>query len=92
MTGILRARASTTSGFVAADRGAGDDDRGSGDVGGVVALVDGCAHLGEAVGHRPAAQIGAGDLDAEVEQNLGDAAHADAADADEVRVLGGGKH
>ena len=39
-----------------------------------------------------APQIGAGDLHAQVEQNLGNAAHADAADADEVRVLRGGKH
>ncbi len=28
----------------------------------------------------------------EVEQDLSDAAHADAADTDEVRVLGFGKH
>jgi hypothetical protein len=42
-----------------ADSGAGDNDRGSGNVGGVVALVNGRAHLGQPVGHRPAAQIGA---------------------------------
>ena len=75
-----------------ADRGAGDDHGGSGDVAGLVAFVDGGAQLRQAIGDRTAAQIGAGDLHAEVEQDLGDAAHADAADANEVRVLGGGEH
>ena len=75
-----------------ADGGAGDDDGGSGDVAGVVAFIDGGAQVGQAVGDRAAAQIGAGDLHAQVEQDLGDAAHADAADADEVRVLGGCEH
>jgi hypothetical protein len=50
-------------------------------------FIDGGAQLGQPVGDRTAAQIGARDLHAQVEQNLGDAAHADAADADEVRVL-----
>ena len=75
-----------------ADRGAGDDDGGSGDVAGLVALIDGGAQLGQAIGDGAAAQIGARDLHAQVEQDLGDAAHADAADANEVRVLGGGEH
>ena len=86
MTGILRARASTTSGL-AAETAELVDDRGSGDVGRIMAFVDRCAHLGEAVGDRTASQIGARDLEAKVEQDLGDAAHADSADADEVRVL-----
>jgi hypothetical protein len=50
------------------------------DVGGVVALVDGRAELGEAVGDGAAAQVGAGDLHAQGEEDFGDAAHADAAD------------
>ena len=37
-------------------------------------------------------QIGAGNLVAEVQQHLGDAAHADAADADEMNALNFGKH
>jgi hypothetical protein len=57
-----------------------------------MALVDNCAHARQSIRHRPAAQIRARNLHAEVEQNLCDAAHAYAADADEVRVLGGSKH
>ena len=39
------------------------------------------------VGDGAATKIGAGNLHAEVEQDLGDTAHADSADTDEVRVL-----
>ena len=42
--------------------------------------------------NTPTAQIGAGDLHLHAEQNLRNAAHADAADSDEVNVLGGGEH
>ena len=52
-----------------------------------MAFVDGGAELGEAVGDGAAAEVGAGDLHAKVEQDFGDAAHADAADSDEVDVL-----
>ena len=38
------------------------------------------------------AEIGAGDLVAEVEQHFGDAAHADAANADEMNALNFRKH
>ena len=79
-------------GVARADRGAGDNDRGAGYVAGLVAFIDGCAQLRQAVGDWTAAKIGAGDFHAEAEQNLGNAAHADAADTDEVRVLGGGEH
>ena len=58
----------------------------------IVAFVDCRAKLGESIGHRTAAQIGTGDLDTEAQQNLGDAAHADAAYPDEVRVLRRRKH
>ena len=74
------------------DGGAGHHHRGAGDVGRVVALVNGGAQLRQPLSHRAAAQVGARDLHAQVEQNLGNAAHADAADTDEVRVLRGGKH
>ena len=37
-------------------------------------------------------QIGAGNLVAEVQQHLGNAAHADAADADKMNSLNFGKH
>ena len=65
----------------------GDDNRCSGDIGCAVAFVNGSAQLRQAIGHRAAAQIGARDLHAQVEQDLSDAAHADSADTDEVRVL-----
>ena len=74
------------------DGGAGDDHGSACNIGGVVALIDGSAELGEAVGNRAAAQVGAGDLHPHAEKDLGNAAHADAADTDEVRVLGGCEH
>jgi len=74
------------------DGGAGYDYRGTDDVVGVVAFIDGCAELGEAVSDGTTAEVGAGDLHAQAEKDFGDAAHADAADAYEVRVLGGCEH
>ena len=53
----------------------------------LVPLINGRAQLSQAICHRAAAQVGAGDLHAQAKQDLGDAAHADSADADEVRVL-----
>ena len=50
------------------------------------------AHGGQALGDRRGFQVGAGDLVAEVQQHLGDAAHADAADADEMNALNFGEH
>jgi len=74
------------------DGGAGDDNCGVADVGGCVALVDGGAEGGESIGNGSAAKVRAGDGDAEVEEDFGDTAHADSADADEVRVLGCCEH
>ena len=37
-------------------------------------------------------EVGSGDFVAEVQQHLGDAAHADASDADEVNALNFGEH
>ncbi len=65
----------------------GHDDRGARDVGGLVAFIDGCAQLSQAIGHRAATQIGAGDTKAHIQQDFGDTAHADSADTNEVRVL-----
>ncbi len=89
MTGILRARASSDLGIGGRDGGAGDDDVGGGGVGRGVALEDVGAERGEAVGDGGAAQVGAGDGVAHGEQDLGDAAHADAADANEVNAMRG---
>src|SRR5690349_7563701 len=57
-----------------------------------MALADGCATVDEARGDRGLTEIGAGHRRAEVEQHLGDAAHADATDADEMDALNLGKH
>ena len=79
-------------GIGSADRRTGDHDRGPGYVPGVMAFINCRPQLRKPVGHRTAAQIGARDLHLQAEQNLRNPAHADAADADEVRVLGGGEH
>ena len=74
------------------DRGTGHHHRGPLDMGGLVAFIDHGAQLGEAIGDGAAAQVGTGDFHFLVEQDLGDAAHADAADANEMGVLGSGEH
>ena len=72
--------------------GAGNNHRRARDVAGFMALVDDGAKLREPIRDRAAAQVGAGDLHPLVEKDLGDAAHADAADANEVCVLRSGEH
>ena len=47
---------------------------------------------GQTLGDRGTFQIGAGDLVAEIQQHLGNAAHADAADAYEMDALDFGEH
>ena len=71
-------------GIVALDRGRDDDDRGRAEIGRVVADEDGRALLAQALDVGVVARVRALDLMAEVEQHLGDARHADAADADEM--------
>ena len=72
---------------VARHRGGVDDDVRALHVGGLVAGEDLGAQPLEPLHRVAAPQVGAGDAVAEVEQHLGDAAHADAADAHEVDVL-----
>ena len=74
-------------GIVAAHRGRGDDAVGALDVGGVMPEHDGGAERIEPARRRAAGDVRAADPVAQVEQHLGDAAHARAADADEVDVL-----
>ena len=74
-------------GIVGANRRADDNHFGAGDVVGAVAFEDDRAERGQTLGDRRGLQVGAGNLVAEVEQDLGNAAHADAADADEVHAL-----
>jgi hypothetical protein len=69
----------------------GDDDFGAGDVLRAVSLERWWRPFGQPLGDAPL-QVGAGDLVAEVQQHLGDAAHADAADADEMDALNFCKH
>ena len=66
---------------------AGHDHCRSIHIGRVVPLVDSRAQCGEPVSDGATLQIGTGDLHAQIEQDFGNAAHADAADTDEVRVL-----
>ena len=65
---------------------------GVGGVFSVMALVDRRAQRLQPLGHRRRAQIGTGNLVAQRQQHLGDAAHADAADAHEMYALNLGKH
>ena len=75
-----------------AHRGTGDNHRSAHNVPGRVAFVDRRSKLRQPVGHRTAAQVGAGDFHLQVEQDLGNPAHTNAADTDEVRVLGCSEH
>ena len=79
-------------GIVRGNRGTGDDDFGAGDIFGAMAFEHGCAQAGQPLGDGGALQVGAGDLVAEIQQHLGDAAHADAADAYEMDALNLGEH
>jgi hypothetical protein len=49
-------------------------------------------HVLQAIGDVRAFQIGAGDAEAEIDEHLGDAGHADATDAYEMDVLNSTKH
>ncbi len=76
-------------GVVLPDGGAGDDEVRALDVDGTVPFEDLGAERGEPLGDRRQLRVRAGDLDAaaEVQQDLGDPGHADAADADHVDAL-----
>ncbi len=78
---------------VGADRGGDDDAAGVvGEVLGGVAEVHGDAERAQRVRRRRVLGVAAGDLRAALGEDLGDARHSGAADADEVRsVHGGGK-
>ncbi len=79
-------------GVVLADGGADHQGLGSGEVGRGVAFENAGAQLAEAVGDGGQLEVGAADGETQVQEHLGDAAHADAADAGEVQVLGLKKH
>ncbi len=74
-------------GIGSVDRGADHQHARAVDVGGAVALMDGGAERGEAFGDGAEPQVRPADLIAEIQQHLGNSAHADPADAREVQVL-----
>src|SRR5947209_18480172 len=78
--GNVNVSGSEDLGIIFTDGGAGNYDFRPGDMLGFVALVNGGAELGQAIRNGAAAQIGAGAFESEVQQHLGDAAHADAAE------------
>ena len=73
-----------SSGFAGGDGRGHDDDARARDLPRRVADEDAHAHLREPRGHRVRAQVRALHRVAEVDEHLGDAAHAGAADADQV--------
>ena len=92
MTGMCSLCGFDDLGIVRRDGRTGDHHLGAGNVLRGVAFEDGRAQAGQAMGDGRALQIGAGNLVAEIQQHLGDTAHADAADADEMNALNFGKH
>src|SRR5947209_2165291 len=74
------------------DGGAGDHNVSASNVFGAVSFKGDCAEVGEAFGDRRALKVRAGNLVAEVQQDFGNTAHADAADAYEMDALDFGKH
>src|SRR5579859_1195693 len=79
-------------GVIAADGGAGDDDLRARDVFRAMAFEDDGAFFRQAFGDGRGLKIGPGDFIAEREQDLGNAAHADAADTYKVYSLYFCKH
>ena len=92
MTGMCMLAGLGDFGIVGGDGGTGDHDFGAGDVLGACAPRRCGAQRRQALRDGGGLQIGAGDLVAEVQQDLGNAAHADAADAYEMDALDFGKH
>ena len=74
-------------GILRGNRGTGDHHFGAGDVFGAMSLKDRGAQTGQPLRHGGTLQVGAGNFVAEIEQHLGNAAHADAADAYEMNAL-----
>ena len=79
-------------GIIRGNGGAGDDDFRPRDVFRSMALEAASAQRCKTLGDRGTLEVGAGNLVAEVQQHLGDAAHANAADTYEMNALNFGKH
>ncbi len=72
--------------------GTGHDDFGTGDVFRAMSFENDSAESRQPLGDGGTFQIRAGNFVAEIEQHLGDAAHADSADAHEMDTLNFGEH
>ena len=93
MTGMCSSCASATSGFSVRDRGTGHDDFGACDVFRAMAFKRSSRpELASRWVTAECLQIRAGNFVAEIQQHLGDTAHADAADAYEMDALNFGEH
>jgi hypothetical protein len=79
-------------GVVGGDGGTGNDDLGVADIFRGMTFDGERAERSQALRHAGTLQIRAGDSVAEVQQHLGNAAHADAADAYEMDALDFGEH
>ncbi len=78
--------------IVGRNRRADDNDLGTLYISRAMAFHDGGAHLRQALRHRGKLGVGAGHLVAKIQQHLGNAAHPDAPDPDEMYALYPGKH
>jgi hypothetical protein len=87
ITGRCSLRASATSGIRGIDRRTRHHHVGAVDVFRAVSLEDERAEIVQARGDRRRAKVASGDTVAQGEQHLGDTAHADAADTDEMNAL-----
>jgi len=74
-------------GIALVDGRTGDDDFRALDVLGTMAFKDLRTKVCKALGDGRGTEVGSGDAVSEIEDDLGDAAHADAADADKVDAL-----
>ena len=79
-------------GIVTRDGGAGHHHLGACQVLGAMAFEGDGTHGGQTLRDGRGLEVRAGDLVAEVQQHLGDAAHADATDAHEMNALNLGEH
>jgi len=79
-------------GILLSNGGTDDDDFGAGYVLRAVSIEDCGAQAGETLRSGRTLEIRAGDFVAEVQQNLGDTAHADATDTDEMNPLNSSEH
>ncbi len=79
-------------GVLLVDRRAHHQRARSGDVGGIVSLVDAGAQRGQALGDRRKPEIRAADPVSQVQEDFGNSTHADPPNAREMNMLGTEEH